>query len=271
MTKKQAYCCLNCTASANCCGACGECPACCEDCGDTSSCVTSAYFDGNSFYTDYSASVNLSRSQTGSGCEGFYGGPADTSYNLNIFSAKEETWVAVKMSNINGIGDDNGKLVIQGSDSCGNPSCGGGGYSFDYEDSGYCDAGYVICEDGQTIVNYTKIRGDCGNHPTCITKNMPGIGAVNGCNSPQLPYYFSCQGPEACEEASRNCAEDTRITIRESRIINFNTEVILYNNQGQAVNPGFIGASYDPCNATRTWSAPACHFFAPDVPDATGL
>jgi hypothetical protein len=227
-----------------------------------SQCLSNAYFDGSNFYADYSASVNLSSSQTGEGCEAFSDGPLNTSYNLNIFSAKEETWVAVNMSNINGTGDDYGNLVIVGSDSCGNPNCEGGGYSFDYEDLGYCDAGEVICEDGQATVNYTTIRGDCGNHPTCITKNMPGIGAVNGCNSPQLPYYFSCQGSEACDEVSRNCSDDTRITITESRTINFNTKVKLYNSQGQDVG-NTIGATYNPCNATRPWSAPGCHFFYP--------
>ena len=262
MDEKRAYCCLNCTNLPPCNAAAGNCVPCCKDCGDTSACQSSAYFDGSNFYADYSASVNLSSSQNGEGCEAFWGGPANTYYNLNIFSAKEETWVAVNMSNINGTGDDGGSLVIAGSESCGNPDCKGGGYSFDYEDVGYCDAGYVICKDGQTTVNYTTIRDDCGNHPTCITKNMPGIGAVNGCNTAPdiLPYYFSCLGEEECSATSLFCTEDTRITFTESRTINFNTKVKLYNSQGQDVG-NIIGATYDPCNATASWSAPGCHFF----------
>ena len=61
MTKKRAYCCLNCKASANCCGACGECPECCKDCGDTSSCVTSAYFGkDDKIYKKYIVNYTIS-------------------------------------------------------------------------------------------------------------------------------------------------------------------------------------------------------------------
>ena len=264
MTKKQAYCCLNCINSANCCGACGECPTCCEDC-NTSECSLSAYFYGGKFYIDYSAQINTSRAQTGDGCPAFYG-KSNSSYNASIFSKRNERWIATQNINTDGVGDDSGTIIIQGSDSCGNPSCAGGTYFLDLGQY-YCLPLTADCRDGETIfINNTEEY--CNPTLQCLTKAMPAIVAVNGCNTAPnvLPKNESCSG----EECGDFCEENTREKNSLSITINFNTQVILYNNKGEAVNPGFIGASYDPCNATRTWSA-ACHFFAPDVPDATGL
>jgi hypothetical protein len=44
--------------------------------------------------------------------------------------------------------------------------------------------------------------------------------------------------------------------------IDFFEPLNLYNKDGQIVG-NTIGASYNPCTPTTTWSAPACHFFAP--------
>jgi len=257
-TQKQAYCCLNCTASANCCGICGECPACCKDCGDMSQCLSNAYFDGSNFYIDYSAEINTSYSQRGDGCPAFYG-KANQSYNAIINSERNEKWIATQTYNSSGTGDDSGNIIYQGSDSCGNPSCAGGDYFLDLEDYGCYAPITIICSNGETITTNPN-EFDCQNFQ-CLTKAMPGIVAVNGCNTAPnvLPKNESCSG-EGCGDF---CEESTIQINLSSITINFNTKVKLYNSQGEEVDPSFIGASYDPCNATRSWSAPGCHFFYP--------
>jgi hypothetical protein len=257
MNQDQAFCCLNCTNLPPCNAAAGNCAPCCKDCGDTSNCYSSAYFKDGEFYIDYSATINTSYSQTGDGCPAFYG-KSRSSYNASISSKRNEIWSATRSIDTDGIGDDSGTIIIQGSDSCGNPTCVGGGYSLDLSQY-YCYIPINLnCSNGETI--YPPLEEYCNPTIQCLTKAMPPIVAVNGCNTAPnvLPKNEICSG----EECGDFCEENTVETNSSSITINFYSKVKLYNSQGQEVG-NIIGATYNPCNATASWSAPGCHFFAP--------
>ena len=180
MTKKRAFCCLSCNNLPPCNAAAGNCAECCKDCGDTSKCSSSAYFKDGIFYLDYSATVTNHYQQTGDGCVSYYG-QSSSSYNLNISSKRNQIWLATQMMNYDGESED-GTYIFIGSDSCGNPSCPGGAYNVELDGGFNCNFPFTIgCADGGTTYSgpdeYT-----CTNY-TCLTKNMPYIQAVNGCNT----------------------------------------------------------------------------------------
>ena len=237
MDKKRAFCCLNCTNSANCCGACGECPACCKDCGDTSSCVTSAYFGkDDKIYKRYIATYKINYYY----CDGPYGClPPSSNETVETYM---DNWIG-KLDSKDGIrkvyGGASYKLLWGICD----PNNANQEFRYD-EDSKYFYDG--------TFGKFT-FEQDCGGEKAegsgelsygSLPINFPIVEAKNGaCN---LPY-------------SNDDPFDRIITSGE---IEFVEELKTYNNQGELVADPIPEDPYDPCNPIRPVEV-GCHFFAP--------
>ena len=249
MNKEQAYCCLNCANLPSCNAAAGDCEPCCSDCGDTSICQTSAYyFKDGKFYTDFSQSVSMSNAQSWD-CQGCtpmdYDPKGTANHNLHYVIDTEFGLISCNsfvVENFNvGPGDPWELTETANLTSCSK--------SFKVEDfarqtaSGPCPAdspeGDVSCD--------------------CCSGNV--VSAVNGCSDPLRPLNSGGQtGIGGCGDDCLSGTGDFSNSI--SVDISFRNEVKLYNYKGEDVG-NIIGATYNPCNATRLWGPPPCHFFAP--------
>lgn len=270
MDQAQAYCCLNCTASAGCCVPCNECPTCCADCGDTSSCSASAYFYNGSFYKHF----KFIAQQYDDTLFYYYDG---NFLNRGYYSSYYNTAI--------------------------NPSCCKEGWRRTYNDRAYfykddirfnCEETTAIsdseaCRDAATEIDEcpttTTIPSQCylgaalytADDLTPATECFPQfpefqdkLGTV-ACTSPNdcypqvcvIDYPGSCDDDPVCIPFSFPCEEQRkRAYIQFYSKIEFFTPLNLYNFYGQVVG-NTIGATYNPCTPTTTWSAPACHFFHP--------
>jgi hypothetical protein len=236
MTPKEAYCCLNCADLPPCNAAAGNCVECCEDCGDTSECLSSAYFDGSSFFKDYIYTANASSSYL------YYGLFGDA--NLGGYENYTSTY-------------DTSKEI----------PCEKNGSRLEQRDSVYFLNNYYSYNGATTtsISNYE----DCDYCP--ITTTGPS-SCVNGdpiietqCSSPEA--CFDCVFDISCSLACvpfSTCIEGTIYRAFETykTEITFKNPVNLYNSLGENVG-NIISADYNSNNPARSWSAPGCHFFAP--------
>ena len=246
MDTKIAYCCLNCTASANCCGACGECPACCENC-DTSECSSSAYFYGGNFYKHF---VLVAQEYEDTLFDYYDGNYGHNFLTRGYYSSSYDT-------------------------EYDSPCCVEG-WKKTYDDSVYWSKQDIKynCEETTIIEDYE----DCDDCPATTTvPSQCYIGAALYTNEnpvpatecfPQFPEFQEKEGTVACTNVP-SCYNpqcefycDGKAYIQFYSQINFSSPLNLYNKDGQDVG-NTIGATYNPCNPTVSWSAPACHFFAP--------
>ena len=236
MTKKQAYCCLNCTNSAGCSAVAGQCPYCCADCGNTSSCTTTAYFGkDDQIYKGY-----ISTTSSSSPGEWYFG-----EYNVANGSA---TYNSIT----NSLEESSMSRFI--TILCGECLCGEG-IEYSYTDS------TTVCS-GKTCTTTTQSKGncqDCNGDPPCGPNTFGGgcqCEAVNTGTSIGTPSNFFARdvtGP-ACDGAVPEGASLT---------ISFIVPLQTYNSLGEIVADPIPGSAYDPCNPIRIATAPACTFFAP--------
>ena len=251
MDEKQAYCCLNCTTSANCCAPCGECPTCCADCGDNSGCSSSAYFKNGKFYKDFIFTainvVNYNVKNVDTMC--YEGGiivntSIITEYSTLRRPGKECSVIGKFHNNVN---------------MCPN----GGGYEYltsyygsTYDRKRLCDGPYErnygdgctegIVESGNTSCPNINITDDCPGYE----KECNGLSCYPACGE---YAEEDCQG-----SASRS----------NSAKVNFLNQLNLYDSKGKLANieeaytiDGLTPPSYNPCSPLTVWYPPQCHFF----------
>jgi hypothetical protein len=237
MDAKTAYCYLNCTQAANCCATCGQCPACCIDCPtDYSNFSDTAYYKDGVFYKNYTTTYtsSLQSNYSDSSCVTI----SSTSYTT-IYNSKTNTCLASGSNNSNTCCDDGDQTHTSGF--CRGNECFSSG----------CNNNDDCWINSPTYDCNSKCGTDCsGTSPAACTL----------CVDDQCPEFnFGCSGLECiCDP---NECEGSYETVY-SATTSFEDPVNLYNSKGEVVNPGFIGASYDPCNPCRTWGA-SCYFFAP--------
>jgi hypothetical protein len=252
MDEKTAYCCLNCTTSANCCGTCGECPECCKDCRDTSKCKATAYFDGISFYKDYIYTAIASSSFMFEDQLGGYPG------------------VAGGYENYTSIYDTSKKIP-----------CSKNGSSQYLFDGAYYDKS-VWTYNGATTTSKIDFedcenQDDNGNEIGCPRIATGPSDCINGgpitetqCSTPEECYnciYEVTCGPACCGPfgGCGYCENPTiyRATGKYKTKIDFINPLKLYDKKGKDVG-NIIGANYNPnTHPESSWAAPQCHFFAP--------
>ena len=237
MTQKEAYCCLSCRDLPPCNAAANNCVECCEDCKNTSECSSSAYFDGSSFFKDYIYTATLFSNY------GYFGLLVDA----NIFGYEN---------------------YISTYDTSQETPCSKNGSRRFYSD-GQTFINFYYSYNGATTTtseDYSSCGGEC---PIIIT-------APSQCANGNAITQTQCSSPEECSGCEYNitCTEGcvpftvctTPTIYRASSIyktgITFKNSVKLYNSLGEDVG-NIIGASYNSNNPSRSWSAPACHFFHP--------
>ena len=253
MTKEQAYCCLNCSATGNCCGPCGECNPCCEDCGDTSTCKASAFLDkDDNFYLKWQGTYSSQYSKTDS--------------EFNDTTCIDNTHVDAAHS-------------VSSFDSDGNCK---NSYSSNWVNSKSC----CECDCSDNAGGYkVSIIGD-ENSLTTTTTAGPSTEDPDGEGCENLDGYsitepgpgLGCPGPSEREEkqnsrtiSSGGSGDDNYIISTLSSnlkaTVTWNTSLSLYDSKGDVVeDPWSILSApnpYDPLNPIRVVSAPACHFFHP--------
>jgi hypothetical protein len=229
MTKKQAYCCLNCANLPPCSAAAGNCASCCAECGDTSNCISSAFFDGNNFYKKWTMRDSWSYSEKP--CDISFCGYWNSSYNATW--RNDGTFNSFRNVDADGIGDDHGCISYSGASTATRTTPGGsitktGSIYFCEEDYG-CTKGTLDCATGR------------------ITPPCDGCCAIG----------VICAG----EPNQIDAAPCPDITAQ----ITFSQPVKIYNSKGVEVGLEAYGEyppSYDPCYAIRIWGPPECHFFA---------
>lgn len=242
MDSITAYCFLNCTNSANCCVPCGECATCCEKCSnkDTSQCSDLAYSDGVAFYKNY---------------EYHYGSVVNANWSNNTTSRQRITNLGYVYNSKSGCtasgssmshtsdedADEHKEKYFCNGDYCFGGACDNNDDCWTGGDFEYCTSSYGSC-----VGNFDPTCPSAGNgEDTCPTFN-------SGCEG--LQCVCDTEDPE------EGC--DGTYESHNNATIYFEDEVVLYNSQGQLVNPSFLNATYDPCNPIATWGA-ACHFWAP--------
>ena len=243
MTEKQAYCCLNCTASANCCGACGECPACCKDCGDTSMCRSSAYFKDGSFYLNYTSnsSISLARNQSDNSSQHVHYISSNATYN-----SKTNKCSSSGSARASTFSDDGDKTSSQSS--CSGDECFSCGCVND-DECWICaydvrvQSATSCCAPASECCGYSS--NSCG--PFCVDDTCSTFD--HGCSG----LGCICDEYDGCEGTFES---------KNTATVTFQDPVKLYNSEGEDVG-NIIGANYDPCNPCATWGAPGCHFFHP--------
>jgi len=232
MTKKQAYCCLNCSHLSPPCDGAIDCNICCEDCGDTSACKSSAYFKDGSFYLNHTTTITFNLNAN------FTNGLAvfeDSGSGTSTYTSKQNKCLSNSSYTSSTTFDDGDQFYDQ--TGCGGTECYG-----------------CSCSDNEECWTVDRRCGPdcCGTSSascdTCIDDECPGFNS--GCNGLEC----ICTSPEDDCEGTYETANTAKIT--------FEDPVKLYNKEGQDVG-NIIGATYDPCAPCEIWSAPACHFFAP--------
>ena len=248
MDKKQAYCCLNCADLASCCQPCNECPSCCLDCENMSGCKATAYFDGSNFYKDFiftfTNSTNYSIRNVDTNCEfGIInlGSGLTNEYSTLKKPGEECSTIGMVHPSINFCFEGYEYLTSYNGLTYSTERLCDGSYEVNYGD-GKCAAGVV--DSGATSCPNTDKVDDC-----------PDFGEKE-CNVPEC--YPACN-PTPCEDSE--FFHSTYRSSRSAKII-FVNQVKLYNKKGEDVG-NIIGATYDPCAASKGWFAPPCHFFAP--------
>ena len=254
MTKKQAFCCLNCKASANCCAECGECPTCCEDCGDTSSCTTTAYFKDGKFYKHYIVTytstwswnyrTNIGRRRHSSNYSSSYNSATDTctiAYYIDAAYSVDNNNFGSEIKSCSGSGK--GLVIPNICYGCGADDADGNLHPcIKYPNN----ALWPVC------TCYQKSNGQCF---------IPSV-------TDECQYFDKgCDNLLDCGVCDQETIDRNNCSGRYSKSftakIKFLNEVILYNNKGEFVDPSSIGASYNPCDPFELWNAPGCHFFHP--------
>ena len=241
MTKKEAYCCVDCRVSANCCAECDKCTACCEDCeiDPREYCPLSAYFGkDNKIYKEYTATY-------------FSWG---TNYN----------WLAdgeFETGNINGrYSSRTNETLKHGSSTfntwlCGECLCGAG------PDVSYTKSTTIY--DGKIATTETERKGSCRDcdDPPCDENTFGG-----GCSC-EAEYKNSSKGGVGgipiidADAPSCNMLKDD--THDSGGTVTFTIPLKTYNSLGEVVADPIPNGPYDPCNPIRRAYAPGCHFFAP--------
>jgi hypothetical protein len=251
MNKKRAYCCLNCSNLPPCDPFGRNCPSCCAQCSSLDLCSSNAYFANGLFWKDFKYEAN-SWEETRMDI----GGADNPDYRVKSFvnstydTRQSSPCCIVGFSNYHS--EPNGEFY----DGQTTYNCKTTDSVESYEDCEDCPHrtnGPSSCPIGAAL--FTKgsdVPADCPGweHYTYD----PNSGVVS-CQSPETCYYMIC-----VEDYPGSCIGDSTIFFW-SRIEFFNP-VNLYNYLGQDVG-NIVDASYDPCNPTRTWSAPGCHFFHP--------
>jgi hypothetical protein len=243
MTQKEAYCCLNCTASSDCCGACGECPECCKECEFPPGCTATAYYKDGVFYKDF---ISLDTSSLDYQIRN-----VDT--NCSYGTIKQNGGIITKYSTLEKPGEECSVAGYSKADV--NFCFEGYAYMTSYNGSTYsteflCGSYEQHYGDGDECVQYLFATGNTSCPNFNNTDDCPGF--VTECNGSQC--YPACN-PTPCE------APYSQYRGHRSLKVIFVNQVKLYNAKGEIVDPTFIGASYDPCNPCATWDA-GCHFFA---------
>lgn len=255
MTQKQAYCCLNCTASANCCGACGECPACCADCGDTSVCSSSAFLDKNDkLYLRYNYNSSYQYTDTYLGtddvdCDYKRGSQTVLNINVNILFGEAPLF--------------NGGYSFSNHDECCGLHCCyndiGGAQMLEIQTS-------IKNNFSSTVTTSTPTRDyndDCGVKTT-TRSSEPYNGIANIIDGDFCTCGLCVD--EQYEETHPWGIEIGRTKSMGRGVFSYFQEVKLYNSNGEEIEDPSSIISYpgfDPCNPIRNVFAPSCHFFAP--------
>jgi hypothetical protein len=285
MTKKQAYCCLNCAADlppcspslSPCSVAAGDCVECCEDCKNTSECSSSAYFYDGNFYKHFKFEAQQ--------------------YDDTLFNYDDQNFLHYFSNN---------GYYTSKYDTRVCPPCCLIGRRRTYDDTTYwskedvrynCEETTTIsdseaCRDAATEIDEcpttTTVPSQCylgaalysSDDPTPATECFPQFpdfldkaGTV-ACRSTDDCYNQICviDYPGACDDnpacipfAAFNvpCSSTQKKAYTEFYSkIEFFSPLNLYNSDGQVVG-NTISATYNPCTPTSSWSAPACHFFHP--------
>jgi len=239
MSKEQAYCCLNCTTSANCCGECGGCESCCENC-DTSACKSSAYFKDGNFYLNYTSKYN---------------GSSDYEWSDNADYQKGNSSFSYSYNSKNDLCSASGSITHLGVHEDGDATFTSTGYGGSNGIEGYgcgCDTNDFCWNNGSCN------SGPNGDADPCCASFTGGCGVIcadDECGS----FNFGCSGLECVCDDEEWC--DGTYVSENSATISFQDTVRLYNSEGEDVG-NIVGASYNPCNPCATWGAPSCHYFS---------
>ena len=256
MTKEQAYCCLNCTASANCCGACGECSACCEDCGDMSACKSSAFLDKNNrFYLKW---------------EGTHSGYSmQSDWHFDDDRCIDHSVNYIQMTPISSF-DSDGKCEIEFSSNTNySKTC--------------CECECNRNEGGRNILMFGNEKYNITSYSFgAPTQDPDGEGCENlrsyserlqgdgfGCPNPSEQEEEQYSHNTACVyEEEYNSDQDCTTTTIKSYIkatVSWTKQLHLYDSNGDLVgSPWSILPApdpYDPLDPIRVVNAPGCHFF----------
>lgn len=273
MTPQQAYCCLNCINLPPCNAPARNCEPCCADCGDTSSCTTTAYFDGTNFYRDMGGNI-ISSSELTTDCE-FLVGNNNLRQTTTVDSLRKGLWKTTYSFSVSGVDYEDCVTIGSGGASSSERSLtidgvftitNGGGFYFD-SGSRTCsgesngannwDMGYIDCKSGELtcIRGFNNDPDNCQTQPNCNI--MPNLYIGNECINERVECV-----DEQCTQINFNlCTSANGLEVYNATHY-FIEKLKLYNKRGEDVG-NIIDASYDPCNGTVLWDAPACHFFAP--------
>jgi hypothetical protein len=232
MTRKQAYCCLNCTNLPPCNAAAGNCKECCKDCTDTSICKFSAFFDGSSFYSNITFTGSLIYETPSDFRPGFsFSGFSDwrterKNASLELFSFQSSASFNHRLGN-----EDDQTIIAIGSVSISRSS----------PSDSVKKNGSVYVYDG----------------PMCGSQNPFCAGEIVDCKYADGYLVPACQIVVANPVGECDQAYPSQVS--------FSRELKLYNNKGEQVGLEAFEypPSYDPCYAIATWNPPPCHFFAP--------
>lgn len=232
MDGKQAFCCLNCTASPNCCGTCGECPVCCDECGDTSICQPLVYIDqNNDFYKGYIATQKF-----------YY----EEGKPVMPFSYQEyyKNFINATYNSIENKTTFYGGAIWQESN-----------YSSVCDDPEQ-DGDYWFIQTSSSFFDEKEAKDQY-----CITSTDGACSAWKGCGDgntyPSGPYSFTPKMPD-CPQPNNYSSDIRKVTwINPLRL--FNNVGVLVAHPWSILNQP---SPFDPCNPIRIVAAPACHYFA---------
>ena len=256
MSPEEAYCCLHCTGDGSCCKECGECEGCCQDCKDLSRCSNKAYFNGD-FFLKYDYDANYSSSYTESGTD-----DVDCYYKQSLGLS-----TTLKFTKI--YGKDflcDGNIISVSSGTCCDEEC--------CPPEGISSNIYTKIEKNSfETINESSPAYDYG--PTCGEKITTKSFGHYSSNIATIDGDFCECSPESCVDYEFEKSYPWGLwkghgTAKASGSINFYEGVRLYNSKGEVVDPteaytnaDYIIPTYNPCDPTRLWGPPPCHFFAP--------
>lgn len=276
MDKKQAYCCLNCTNLPPCNAAAGNCEPCCADCGDASMCQSSAYFYGGNFYKHFKMTATAYSSSRyyldGAGVP-WPGTHEGTDFYDSTYDTRNYT-PCCKVGQ-----GANKQDSTYWNDNKSAYDCATSNFSSSYEDCDQCEEKPYppACCDSDWCCRDNIEGSQCYLGPALFVES--DYDNPNTQCFPELPHYSADKKAVFCKDVFEcipycNLAPESECSApyggeeppsaygQLTSNIEFFGNLNLYNSQGQNVG-NIIGATFNPCTPTASWSAPGCHFFHP--------